>query len=59
MSYDNVGGVKEYILKMVHLQTKLKDLKIDLRDSFLVSHALNLLFAKFFQIKTAYNMNET
>ena len=60
MRYDNIGSVREYILKMVHLQTKLQSLKIDLLDSFLMPHALNSLPAEFFQIKTVYNtLNET
>lgn len=45
--YDNVGGVRKYILKMVYYQSKLKGLKIDLPDSFLMSHALNSLPIEF------------
>ena len=59
MGFDNTGGVREYILKMVHLQFKLKGLKIDLPDSFFVPHVLNSLPVEFTQIKTAYNtLNE-
>ena len=59
MRYDNIRSIRKYILKMVHLQTKFKGLKINLSDSFLVPHALNFLFVEFFQIKTAYNtLNE-
>ncbi|XP_050915345.1 uncharacterized protein LOC127130365 [Lathyrus oleraceus] len=55
MKYDNNGGVREFILKMVHAQTKLKSHDIDLNESFIVSHALNFLPAEFTQIKNVYN----
>ena len=55
MRYDNNGGVREFILKMVHIQTKLKSHNINLNEKFIVSHALNFLFADFSQIKTAHN----
>ena len=55
MSYDNVGGIKKYIMKMINLQTKLKGLKIDPSAFFLMPYALNSLSTEFFQIKIAYN----
>ncbi|KAG8375187.1 hypothetical protein BUALT_Bualt10G0074200 [Buddleja alternifolia] len=55
MKYNNSGGVREYILKMVHIQTKLKDLDISLPDNYIVHTALNSLPIEFSQIKTAYN----
>lgn len=55
MKYDNIEGVKEFILKMVHVQTKLKSHDIDLNENFIVSHALNCLPVEFTQIKTSYN----
>ena len=59
IKYDIIEDVREYILKIIHLPTKLKSLKIDLSDSFLVSHALNSLSIEFFQIKIAYRtLNE-
>ncbi|XP_027343006.1 uncharacterized protein LOC113855567 [Abrus precatorius] len=48
--YDNVGGVREFIMKMVHIQTKLKSHQIDLNEKFIVEHALNCLPADFTQI---------
>ena len=30
--YDNVKGVREFIMKMVHIQTKLKSHQIDLNE---------------------------
>ena len=56
MKYDNVGVVREFILKMIHIQTKLKDLDIELNAKFVVSHAINSLPVEFTQIKTAYNV---
>ncbi|KAI5446764.1 hypothetical protein KIW84_014562 [Lathyrus oleraceus] len=48
-------GEREYILRMVDVQTKLKFHNIDLDENFIVSHALNFLPIEFTQIKTAYN----
>ena len=55
MRYDNVGGVKEFIMKMVHIQTKLKCHQIDLNEKFIVKHALNSLPADFTHIKIGHN----
>ncbi|KAI4370853.1 hypothetical protein MLD38_019154 [Melastoma candidum] len=54
MSYDNVGGVRDYILKMISLQSKLKSLEIPLPEKFIILHALNSLPPNFSQIKTAF-----
>lgn len=55
MKYDNNGGVKEFILRMVHVQTKLKTHNIDLNENFIMPSVLNYLPAEFTQIKTSYN----
>ena len=55
MRYDNVGGVREFIMKMVHIQTKLKSHQIDLNEKFIVKHALNSLPADFTHIKIGHN----
>ncbi|XP_050919179.1 uncharacterized protein LOC127136691 [Lathyrus oleraceus] len=55
MKYDNNGGVREFILQMVYVQTKLKSHDIDLNENLIVSHALNYLLVEFTQIKIAYN----
>ncbi|KAI4330370.1 hypothetical protein MLD38_028664 [Melastoma candidum] len=60
MYYDNVGGVRDYILKMISLQSKLKSLEIPLPDKFIILHALNSLPPNFSQIKTAFiSQNES
>ena len=52
--------VCDYILKMVHLHTKLKTYDIPTPDKFIVHQALNSLPSSFSQIKTAYNtLNQT
>ncbi|XP_060203071.1 uncharacterized protein LOC132631514 [Lycium barbarum] len=55
IKYDNSGGVRDHILKMVHIQSKLKALDITLPDPYIVHSALNSLPAEFSQMKTAYN----
>ena len=55
LRYDDMKGVCEYILKMVHLQTRLKALDIPIPDNFIVHQTLNTLPSSFIQIKTAYN----
>ncbi|KAJ7959777.1 Retrotransposon protein, putative, Ty1-copia subclass [Quillaja saponaria] len=55
MRYENGTGVQEFILKMVHVQTKLKNKEIPIPDSFVVHHSLNSLPPDFSQNKTAYN----
>ncbi|GAV56573.1 UBN2 domain-containing protein [Cephalotus follicularis] len=55
LRYDGLGGVRDHILRMVHLQSKLRARDIPLPDSYVVSHSLNSLLVLFSQIKTAYN----
>ena len=60
MRYNDMTGVRDYILEMVHLQTKLKAHDIPIPDKFIVYQALNPLPFSFSQIKTAYNtLNQT
>ncbi|KAJ1395515.1 Zinc finger, CCHC-type superfamily [Sesbania bispinosa] len=40
MKYDGIGGVRQYIVKMVTLANKLKDLECPVADKFLVHHDL-------------------
>ncbi|PHT40058.1 Subtilisin-like protease SBT3.3 [Capsicum baccatum] len=53
--YDFIGSVRDYILKMVHIQSKLKTLEITLPDIYIVQSALKSLPAEFNQMKTTYN----
>ncbi|XP_052189694.1 uncharacterized protein LOC127799580 [Diospyros lotus] len=55
MKYDGVGGVREYIMKMVDITARLTELEIPITESFLVHHPLNSLPSQFDQLKTSYN----
>ena len=58
--YNDMTGACDYILKMVHFQTKLKAHDIPIPDKFIVHQALNSLPSSFSQIKTTYNtLNQT
>jgi len=50
----NVRGVRAFIIKMVHIQTKLKSHQIDLNEKFIVKHAFNSLSTNFTQIKIVH-----
>ncbi|XP_062114360.1 uncharacterized protein LOC133825436 [Humulus lupulus] len=55
IKYDENKGVRDFILKIVPIQSKLKDHKVPLPDSYIIHHALHALLASFSLIKTAYN----
>ena len=55
IKYDSQYGVREYILILVFIKSKLKDLKVPIPDDFIVHQALNSLPSEFSKIKTAYN----
>jgi hypothetical protein len=46
VKFDNVKGVRDFILEIVHYQTKLKTHKIDLNGKFIVGDALNCLLVE-------------
>ncbi|XP_035542076.1 uncharacterized protein LOC118344785 [Juglans regia] len=56
MKYDGSSGVREYIMKMIHISSKLEALKISIAEPFLVYHVLNSLLSQFNQLKVAYNV---
>ena len=41
--YDGVSGVREHIMKLMHYHNRLKDMNIDLGESFLIWQALESL----------------
>ncbi|XP_018820420.2 uncharacterized protein LOC108990789 [Juglans regia] len=55
MKYDGSSRVMEYIMKMIHISSKLEALKIPIVEPFLVYHVLNSLPSQFNQLKVAYN----
>ena len=60
MKYNDMTRVRDYILKMVHFQTKLNAHDIPIHNKFIVHQALNSMPSSFSQIKTTYNtLNKT
>ena len=58
MSYNGERSVREYILKMVYYQTKLKALDIILLDTCIVHQPLNTLLPEFGMIVMTYNSQD-
>ena len=52
MKYDGSVGVRDYVLMMVNLQTKLQALNVSIPDAHIVHQALNTLPPDFGIIKT-------
>jgi len=55
MKYKGKGNIREYIMEMSHLASKLKALKLDLSEDLLVHLVLISLPANFNQFKVSYN----
>ncbi|XP_024027843.1 uncharacterized protein LOC112093502 [Morus notabilis] len=55
MRYRSKGNIREYILEMSHLTSKLKVLKLELSEDLLVHLVLISLPAQFNQFKVSYN----
>ncbi|QHO39631.1 uncharacterized protein DS421_4g130850 [Arachis hypogaea] len=55
MRYKGKGNIREYIMKMSHLASKLKALKLELSEDLLVHFILIFLPAHFGQFKVSYN----
>lgn len=58
MKYDGVSGVRDYIVRMVDYQSRLRVLKVDLPDPCIVHQALNTLPSSFSIIKTNCNSQD-
>ncbi|XP_042950214.1 uncharacterized protein LOC122282322 [Carya illinoinensis] len=54
-TYDGISGVREHIMKLTHFFNKLKGMKVELADSFLVWQVLESLPPQFDALKTIYN----
>lgn len=54
-TYDGVSGVREHIMKLSHLFNKLRQMKVELADSFLMWQVLESLPFQFNALKTTYN----
>ncbi|XP_021815541.1 uncharacterized protein LOC110758061 [Prunus avium] len=55
MRYDGESSAREYIMKLIDIANKLKDLEVTIYDPFLMHVALNSLPPKFGQLKVSYN----
>ncbi|KAF7123519.1 hypothetical protein RHSIM_Rhsim12G0088900 [Rhododendron simsii] len=53
--YDGSSGVREHIMKRTHYYNKLKDMKVELAEDFLVWTVLESLPTEFDGLKSAYN----
>ena len=53
--YKGKGNIKEYIMEMSHLASKLKPLKLELSEDLLVHLVLISLPTQFCQFKVSYN----
>ena len=58
MKYDGTAGVRDYVLRMVDLKTKLQALNVSIPDACIVHQALNTLPLDFGIIKTNYNSQD-
>ena len=58
MKYDDTAGVRDYVLRMVDLKTKLQALNVSIPDACIVHQALNTLPPDFRIIKTNYNSQD-
>ncbi|KAK9267878.1 hypothetical protein L1049_010315 [Liquidambar formosana] len=54
-SYDGASGVREHIMKLTHFFNKLRDMKVELVDSFLVWQGHKSLPSQFDALKTTDN----
>ncbi|XP_078159561.1 uncharacterized protein LOC144555194 [Carex rostrata] len=55
MKYKNKGSIREYIMKMSNVVSKLRTLKFEISDDLLVHLALIFLSSHFGQFKVSYN----
>ena len=55
MKYKDKGNIREYIMKMSHLASKLKALGLDLFNDLVMHLVLIYLLAQFNQFKVNYN----
>jgi gag-polypeptide of LTR copia-type len=53
--YSGQGNIREYILEMTHMVSKLRAMKLDVSDDILVVMILNSLPSKFEHFLVSYN----
>ena len=55
MRYNGKGNIREYIMQMSHIKTKLKELMLEISDDLLVHLVLISLPLQYSQFKVSYN----
>uniref|UniRef100_A0A2N9G485 CCHC-type domain-containing protein n=1 Tax=Fagus sylvatica TaxID=28930 RepID=A0A2N9G485_FAGSY len=55
-TYDGTTGVREHVMRMTNLAMRLRDMKVDIPDSYLVWLILESLPDQFSALKTSYNV---
>ena len=55
MKYKGQGNIRDYIMQMSNIASKLKALKLELSDYLLVHLVLLSLLAQFSQFQVSYN----
>ena len=58
MKYNRKGNIREYIMKMSHIVSKLKVLKLQLSEDLLVHLVLISLPVQYIQFKVTYNCHK-
>lgn len=53
--YNNVGGVRDFILKKIEASPRLKELEVTIASEFIVHQELNQLSISFDMLKVTYN----
>lgn len=53
--YDGVSGIREYIMKLIQYYEKLKSLKVEMGERFIVWHIMNSLPSQFDILKSCYD----
>ena len=56
--YDGVGGVREHVMKLVNWYNKLKSMKVELGESFLIWQVFESLPSQFDVLRTSYNAQQ-
>ena len=56
ITYDDTTGVREHVMRMTNLAMRLRDMKVDMPDSYLVWLILESLPDQFSALKTSYNV---
>ena len=56
ITYDGTTGVREHVMRMTNLAMRLRDMKVDIPNSYLVWLILESLPDQFSALKTSYNV---